>query len=73
MIRTLAKSEVKDLTVVACDVEVEKHGVGLLVKKNKVKRIVTSHLGNCDDICEKYSKGELEAEFVPQVIMMKEI
>ena len=42
-------------------------GVGLLLKEERIKRIVGSFFGENIEVIKKYNAGELEVELIPMV------
>lgn len=67
LIKALAKREVKDLVVVSNNVGVDKHGLGILLKQKKIKRIIASYVGENSEFEKQFLEGELEVELTPQV------
>lgn len=67
LIKALAKREVKDLVVVSNNVGVDKHGLGILLKQKKIRRIIASYVGESSEFEKQFLDGELEVELTPQV------
>ena len=67
MIDALAKTSVKDLTLIqpASAHPGETHDIGKLVTNKQIKKFVGSHIGTCPEIQEQYNAGTLEVEFIP--------
>lgn len=57
---------VKDLTVVSLTASIDGFGIGKLVEAGKVKRLVSSYVGENDHVAEMYFGGKLEVELIPQ-------
>lgn len=66
MIAGLLKSPVKNLTVVSNNAGVDNFGLGLLLKEKKIKRMISSYVGENAEFERQYLKGELEVELTPQ-------
>ena len=67
------KSSVKNLTVVSNNAGVADFGVGLLLRQNQVKRMISSYVGENKLFEAQYLKGELEVEFVPQGTLAEKV
>ncbi len=66
IVDALAKSGVKDLTIICNDTAYPDRGIGQLVVNKQVKKLYTSHIGTNPATGEQYNNGELEIEFCPQ-------
>ena len=66
IIDALAKSNVKNLTVVCNDTAYPDRGVGQLIANKQVKKVITSHIGTNPATIDQLNSGEIEIEFVPQ-------
>ncbi|MDH6353934.1 acetate CoA/acetoacetate CoA-transferase alpha subunit [Dysgonomonas sp. PH5-45] len=66
IIDALAKSSVKNLTLICNDSSFPDVGVGKLVVEKKVKKLIVSHIGTNPHSNEQMNSGEIEVEFVPQ-------
>lgn len=66
IVDALAKSNIKDLTIICNDTSYPNKGVGQLVANKKVKKVITSHIGTNPATIEQLNNGEIEVEFVPQ-------
>lgn len=67
LIKALSRRDIKDLVVVSNNVGVDKHGLGLLLKQKKIKRIIASYVGENSEFERQFLEGELEVELTPQV------
>lgn len=67
LLKHLASTRLRDLTVVSCTGGMEDAGVGLLIKAGLVKRLISSYIGENKVIFDKFLNGQLEVELVPQV------
>jgi 3-oxoacid CoA-transferase subunit A len=66
LINALAESDVKDLTCVSNNCGVDDWGLGILLGKKKIKKMVSSYVGENAEFERQYLSGELELEFSPQ-------
>lgn len=66
LIDALAKSGVKNLTLICNDTAFPDKGVGQLIVNKQVKKLFTSHIGTNPQSSEQLNSGELEIEFCPQ-------
>ena len=66
LIWELQDRPVSDLTVVSNNAGVDDYGLGLLLAKNQVKRMISSYVGENKLFEELYLTGRLEVELTPQ-------
>jgi len=66
LIRAVAESGVRDLTIVGNNAGVDGFGMGLLLKDRQVRRIVASYVGENKEFERQALAGEIELELVPQ-------
>lgn len=66
IVDALAKSGVKDLTLICNDTAFPDRGVGQLIANKQVKKLFVSHIGTNPCTSEQMNSGELEIEFCPQ-------
>ena len=66
IVDALAKSNVKNLTLICNDTAYPDRGVGQLITNKQVRKVITSHIGTNSSSSEQYNSGELEIEFCPQ-------
>ncbi len=66
LIVALASSGVKDLTCVSNNCGVDDWGLGLLLGKKKIRKMLSSYVGENAEFERQYLAGELELEFCPQ-------
>lgn len=66
LIQALCEKGVKNLTCISNNAGVSDFGLGLLLKKHQIKKMIASYVGENPLFEEQYLKGELEVEFVPQ-------
>lgn len=58
--------EVNDLTVVSNNAGVDDFGLGLLLQKKQIRRMIASYVGENAEFERQYLQGELEVELTPQ-------
>jgi 3-oxoacid CoA-transferase subunit A len=66
LILAIHDSGVRDLTIVSNNAGVDDFGLGLLLAKRQVKKMVSSYVGENKEFERQYLAGELEIEFNPQ-------
>ena len=66
IVDALAKSGVKNLTLICNDTAYPDKGVGQLNSNKQVKKLFVSHIGTNPHTSEQMNSGELEIEFCPQ-------
>ena len=66
IVDALAKSGVKNLTLICNDTAYPDKGVGQLIANKQVKKLFVSHIGTNPHMSEQMNSGELEIEFCPQ-------
>ena len=65
-IRALATTDVKDLICISNSGGLEDYGVGLLLKENKIKKIICSYAGDNADFEQQILNGSIEVKLIPQ-------
>src|SRR5271167_852638 len=73
LIGALLASGVKDLTVVSNNAGVDGAGLGLLLQKRQIRKMISSYVGENKEFERQYLAGELELEFNPQGTMAERI
>lgn len=66
IVDALARSGVKNLTLIVNDTAYPDRGCGQLVANRQVRKVVVSHIGTNPCTSEQMNSGELEVEFSPQ-------
>ena len=66
LVQQILDSGVKDLTLIGNDTAFIDTGVGPLIVNNRVKRLITSHIGTNPETGKKMIAGEINVELVPQ-------
>lgn len=65
-INALVKMGVKNLTCISNNAGVDDFGLGLLLQKRQVKKMISSYVGENDEFERQMLSGELDVELVPQ-------
>ncbi|AQQ54642.1 CoA transferase subunit A [Planococcus lenghuensis] len=66
LIDGLTERDVEDLTVVSNNLGESGKGLGILLNQNKIKKGIGSYFTSNRDVGDKYQKGEIELELLPQ-------
>ena len=66
LIDGLTEKDVKDLTIVSNNLGESGKGLGILLNQNKIKKGIGSYFTSNRDVGDKYQKGEIELELLPQ-------
>jgi 3-oxoacid CoA-transferase subunit A len=66
LIAALAESGVSGLTCVSNNCGVDDWGLGILLGKKKIRKMISSYVGENAEFERQYLAGELELEFCPQ-------
>ena len=73
LISALCEKGVKNLTCVSNNAGVEDFGLGLLLQKHQIKKMVASYVGENSLFESQYLEGLLDVEFVPQGTLAERI
>lgn len=65
-IAELVKKGVKGLTCISNNAGVDDFGLGLLLQKRQIKKMISSYVGENDEFERQMLSGELEVDLVPQ-------
>lgn len=66
LIEGLTEKDVRDLTIVSNNLGESGKGLGILLNQNKIKKGIGSYFTSNRDVGDKYQKGEIELELLPQ-------
>ena len=66
LIDGLTEKDVQDLTIVSNNLGESGKGLGILLNQNKIKKGIGSYFTSNRDVGDKYQKGEIELELLPQ-------
>lgn len=65
-IAALVKKEVNNLTCISNNAGVDDFGIGLLLKKRQLKKMIASYVGENSEFERQLLSGELDVELIPQ-------
>lgn len=65
-IAAIVKKETKELTCISNNAGVDDFGIGLMLKKHQVKKMIASYVGENAEFERQLLSGQLEVELVPQ-------
>jgi 3-oxoacid CoA-transferase subunit A len=65
-IAELVKKETKNLTCISNNAGVDDFGLGLLLQKKQIKKMISSYVGENAEFERQMLSGELEVELIPQ-------
>ena len=65
-ISALVKKEIKGLTCISNNAGVDGFGIGMMLEKRQVKKMISSYVGENAEFERQLLSGELEVELVPQ-------
>ena len=65
-IAMLVRLNIKDLTCISNNAGVDDFGLGLLLQKRQIKKMVSSYVGENDEFERQMLSGELDVELIPQ-------
>lgn len=66
LVRLLAEHGAKDLTIVSNNAGVADFGIGILINRGQVKRMVSTYVGENPNLERAMIEGRIEVELVPQ-------
>ena len=73
LIEAVAKSGVKDLTVVSNNAGVDGIGLGVMLETRQIKKMVSSYVGENKLFAKQFLDGDLTVEFNPQGTLAERI
>lgn len=65
-IAELVKKGIKNLTCISNNAGVDDFGLGLLLQKKQIKKMISSYVGENDEFERQMLSGELEVDLIPQ-------
>lgn len=72
-IKALLNKEIKGLTCISNNAGVDDFGIGLMLKKHMVKKMISSYVGENAEFERQLLSGELEVELLPQGTLAERI
>ncbi len=65
-ISELVEAGIKDLTCISNNAGVDDFGLGLLLQKKQIRKMISSYVGENDEFERQMLSGELEVDLIPQ-------
>jgi 3-oxoacid CoA-transferase subunit A len=65
-IAALANAGIRGLTCISNNAGVDNFGLGLLLKKRQIRKMISSYVGENDEFEQQMLSGELEVDLIPQ-------
>lgn len=65
-IAALVKKDVKEITCISNNAGIDDFGIGLMLKKRQVKKMIASYVGENAEFERQLLQGELQVELIPQ-------
>jgi 3-oxoacid CoA-transferase subunit A len=65
-IAALVKKDIKDLTCISNNAGVDDFGIGLMLRKKQVRKMISSYVGENAEFERQLLSGELEVDLIPQ-------
>lgn len=62
----LVRLEIKDITCISNNAGVDDFGLGLLLKKHQIKKMISSYVGENEEFERQMLSGKLDVELTPQ-------
>jgi len=72
-IQAIKAAGVKNLTIISNNCGVDEFGLGVLLKDKRIKKMISSYVGENKTFEQQYLSGELELEFNPQGTLAERI
>jgi 3-oxoacid CoA-transferase A subunit len=72
-IAALVEKGVKNLTCISNNAGVDNFGIGLMLQKHQVKKMISSYVGENKEFERQLLSGELEVELIPQGTLAERI
>jgi 3-oxoacid CoA-transferase subunit A len=72
-IQAIKAAGVKNLTIISNNCGVDDFGLGILLKDKRIKKMISSYVGENKTFEQQYLSGELELEFNPQGTLAERI
>lgn len=73
LIKHMVEKNIGDLTIVSDSAGIETYGVGLLLNKGLVRKMIASYIGANLEFQRQYLEGEIELEITPQGSLAEKI
>lgn len=73
LIEAIRESGVQDLTIISNNPGIDNFGLGLLLPKKQIRKMIGSYIGENATFAKQYLAGEIEVEFNPQGTLAERI
>ena len=73
LIDGLMETDITGLKVISNNTSIPGRGIGKLVRADRIRKLICSHIGNNAETCEKVVNGEIDITFVPQGSLCEKI
>lgn len=73
LILALAERDVRNLTIISNNCGVDDWGLGLLLQKRQIRKIIASYVGENKEFERQVLAGEIEVELIPQGTLAEKI
>jgi 3-oxoacid CoA-transferase subunit A len=72
-LKALAESSVTDLICISNNAGIDNFGLGVLLRKHQMKKMIASYVGENKEFERQFLTGELEVELIPQGTLAERI
>lgn len=72
-LKALAETDIKGLTCISNNAGVDDFGLGVLLRKHQMKKMIASYVGENKEFERQLLSGELEVELIPQGTLAERI
>ena len=72
-LKALAETEIRGLTCISNNAGVDEFGLGVLLRKHQIKKMIASYVGENKEFERQLLSGELEVELIPQGTLAERI
>lgn len=69
----LSKTDIKDLTIISNNCGVDDFGLGLMLQRKQIRKMISSYVGENAEFERQMLSGELEVDLVPQGTLAERI
>ncbi|WP_338448206.1 CoA transferase subunit A [Niallia oryzisoli] len=73
LIQALSETGVKNLTVISNNCGIDDWGLGILLKRKQIKKMISSYVGENKEFERQFLSGEIEVELLPQGTLAEKI
>lgn len=73
LIKEIAKTDIKDLTIISNEGGVNDHGLDILFDTHQIRKMICSFIGENKEFQRQFLSGELEVELTPQGTLIEKI